>query len=188
MLLAYFSILVNNNYGLHARKPEIMVAKSAIFIFVAMENCPMLMQGQQVEMCYVGVEQSKTTLKKTMDQEHFDVLRVAIYSKTAWPVLWDIYWGRDHFTHNVKSCMGTEGDIYVLQFDTKNLKMVHDHVVCHTYHVATLACTSRICLYPHLSLALCSYTLVPCRLLASLGLRISVPKLILDRFSPQPID
>ena len=30
-------------------------------------QCPMLMQGQQVEMFYMGIEDSKNALKKTMD-------------------------------------------------------------------------------------------------------------------------
>ncbi len=31
------------------------------------EKCPLLTQGQQVEMCYMSLEQSETAFKKTMD-------------------------------------------------------------------------------------------------------------------------
>ena len=30
-------------------------------------ECPVLMQGQQVEMCYMGIEDSKNAFKKMMD-------------------------------------------------------------------------------------------------------------------------
>ena len=32
-----------------------------------LRECPMLMQGQQVEMCYMNIEDSKNAFKKTMD-------------------------------------------------------------------------------------------------------------------------
>jgi hypothetical protein len=35
--------------------------------FVAMEKCPMLMECQQVETCYIGREQYKNALNRTMD-------------------------------------------------------------------------------------------------------------------------